>query len=185
MQGFTIVDGIVILVIALSAILAYSRGFVRELMAIAGWIAAAILAFIFAPAVRPLVTEIPYVGEYLQGSCELSIIAAFALVFAVALIVASIFTPLFSSAIQNSAIGGIDQILGFLFGVARGVVLVAVAFIIYDRVVVGDAVAAVDRSRTAAIFARAQDDIDAQMPQDAPGWIVSRYEELVSTCGGT
>jgi membrane protein required for colicin V production len=182
MEGFTIVDGVVALVIVLSAILAYSRGFVRELMSIAGWVAAAILAFLFAEAVQPLVLEIPYVGEFLQGSCEMSMIAAFAAVFALALIVSSIFTPLFSSAIQNSAIGTIDQGLGFLFGVARGVLLVAVAFVVYDRVFVGDAVAAVDNSRTAAIFARAQSDIDEQMPEDAPGWIVTRYEELVSSC---
>jgi membrane protein required for colicin V production len=182
MDGFTIVDGIVALVIVISAVLAYSRGFVRELMAIAGWVAAAILAFLFAETVQPLVLEIPYVGEFLQGSCELTTLAAFAAVFAVALIVASIFTPLFSSAIQNSAIGGVDQGLGFLFGVARGVLLVAVAFIVYDRVVVGDAVAAVDNSRTAAIFSRAQDDIDTAIPADAPGWIASRYEELVSSC---
>ena len=182
MEGFTIVDGIVALVIVVSAILAYSRGFVRELMAIAGWVAAAILAFLFAEPVMPLVLEIPYAGEFLQGSCELTTIAAFAAVFAVALIAASIFTPLFSSAIQNSAIGGIDQVLGFVFGVARGILLVAVAFIVYDRVVVGDAVAAVDNSRTAAIFARAQEDIDQQIPEDAPGWIAGRYEDLVSVC---
>ena len=182
MEGFTIVDGIVAVVIVLSAILAYSRGFVRELMSIAGWVAAAILAFLFAAAAQPLVLEIPYVGQYLQSSCELSVIAAFAAVFAVALLVASIFTPLFSSAIQNSAIGGIDQALGFVFGVARGILLVAVAFIVYDRVVVGEAVAAVDQSRTAAIFVRAQDDLDSQIPADAPGWIASRYEELVSVC---
>jgi membrane protein required for colicin V production len=185
MDGFTIVDGIVVALIALSAILAYSRGFVRELMSIAGWIAAAILAFLFAEPVQPLMLEIPYVGEFLQGSCELATIAAFAAVFAAALLLASIFTPLFSAAIQHSAIGGVDQVLGFLFGVARGILLVAVAFIVYDRVVVGEAIAAVDQSRTAAIFSRAQDDIDAQMPEDAPGWIVSRYEELVSNCTDT
>ncbi len=182
MEGFTIVDGVVALVIVLSAVLAYSRGFVRELMSIAGWVAAAILAFLFAAAMRPLVVELPFVGEFLQGSCEISMIAAFGAVFVLALIVTAIFTPLFASAIQNSALGGIDQGLGFLFGVARGVLLVAVAFIVYDRVMVGDAVPAVDNSRTAAIFSRAQDDIDAQMPADAPGWIVTRYEELVSSC---
>ena len=46
-------------------------------MAIAGWIAAAVLAFIFAPQVEPLVREIPVVGEFLADSCELSIIGAF------------------------------------------------------------------------------------------------------------
>jgi membrane protein required for colicin V production len=40
----------------------------------------------------------------------------------------------------------------------------------------------VDNSRTAKIFARTQDKIDQQIPSDAPGWIVARYEALVSTC---
>ena len=53
MQGFTLVDAVVAGVIILSAVLAYSRGFVREAMAIAGWIGAAVLAFIFAPRRSP------------------------------------------------------------------------------------------------------------------------------------
>jgi membrane protein required for colicin V production len=130
MEGFTIIDGVVAVVIILSALLAYGRGIVREAMAIAAWIAAALLAFLFAPRVEPLVREIPVVGEFLADSCELSIIGAFAVVFAVALIIVSLFTPLFSSLVQRSALGGIDQGLGFLFGVVRGVLLVAIAFMI-------------------------------------------------------
>ena len=49
MDGFTIIDGVVALFIVLSALLAYSRGFVREALAIAGWVAAGIVAFVFAP----------------------------------------------------------------------------------------------------------------------------------------
>ena len=49
MDGFTIFDGVVGGVIVISAILAYARGLVREIMSIVGWIAAAILAFLFAP----------------------------------------------------------------------------------------------------------------------------------------
>ena len=41
MDGFTIIDGVVAGVIILSALLAYSRGFVREGMAILGWVLAA------------------------------------------------------------------------------------------------------------------------------------------------
>ena len=44
MEGFTIIDGVVAVVIVLSALLAYSRGIVREAMAILGWIAAAVLS---------------------------------------------------------------------------------------------------------------------------------------------
>ena len=53
MEGFTIIDAVAAGVIVISAILAYSRGFVREILSIAGWVAAAILAFIFAPRAVP------------------------------------------------------------------------------------------------------------------------------------
>lgn len=183
MEGFTVVDGVVALVIVVSAILAYSRGFVREIMSIAGWIVAAVLAFIFAPKAEPLVREIPVIGDFLGDSCELAIIAAFAAVFALALVIVSIFAPLFSSAVQRSALGGLDQGLGFLFGVLRGILLVAVALVVYDRAVTGEAIPMVDDSRTAKVFARAQDSLNESIPQGAPGWIVARYEELVGNCG--
>lgn len=183
MDGFTIVDGVVAAVIVISALLAYSRGFVREGMAIVGWIAAAVLAFLFAGRVEPLVKEIPYVGDFLRGSCELSIIAAFSVVFAIALVVVSLFTPLFSTVVQRSALGGLDQGAGFIFGALRGIALVAIAMVVYDRVVAGDPVAMIEESRTAQVFAGMQDNIDSWVPEDAPGWILLRYEELVGTCG--
>jgi membrane protein required for colicin V production len=182
MEGFTLIDAVVAGVIVLSAILAYSRGLVREAMAIVGWIGAAFVAFLFAPAVQPLVRELPVVGEFLGDSCELSIIAAFALVFAVGLVVAALFTPLLSSAIHRTALGGLDQALGFLFGVARGALLVAVAFLVYDRAIAADSIAMVDNSRSAKVFASFQDNLDAQIPTDAPGWIVARYNDLTEVC---
>lgn len=185
MEGFTLVDAGVAVIIVLSAILAYSRGFVREGMAIVGWIGAAILAYAFAATAQPLVKELPVVGTFLGDSCELSIIAAFAAVFAVGLILASLFTPLFSSVVQRSALGGIDQGLGFLFGVVRGILLVGVAFLVYDRAVAANTVPMVDKSRSAKIFASFQANIDAAVPDDAPGWIVSRYNDLTAVCTGT
>ncbi|QJF50895.1 CvpA family protein [Roseobacter ponti] len=183
MEGFTIIDGAVALVIVVSALLAYGRGLVRELMAIVGWIAAAILGFMFAPQVEPLVRELPVVGEFLADSCELSVIGAFAAVFAVALIVVSLFTPLFSSVIQRSAIGGVDQGLGFLFGVVRGVLLVAVAFFVYETVVTGETYSVVDESRSAVVFAQMADQIENSEPEQALGWITQQYESLVGACG--
>ena len=182
MEGFTLVDAVVAGVLVLSAVLAYSRGFVREAMAIAGWVGAAVLAFIFAPSVQPLVKELPVIGGFLADSCELSIIASFAAVFAVGLILASLFTPLFSSAVQRSALGGIDQGLGFLFGVLRGVLLVGVAFLVYDRALAGSAIPMVDDSRSAKVFASFQASIDAAVPEDAPNWIVARYTDLTANC---
>ncbi|MGR3758834.1 CvpA family protein [Roseobacteraceae bacterium NS-SX3] len=183
MEGFTIVDGVVALVIVVSALLAYARGFVREAMAIAGWIAAGVLAFIFAPQVEPLMAEIPVIGEFIADSCELSIIAAFAAVFALALIVVSFFTPLFSSVVQRSAIGGLDQGAGFFFGVLRGILLVAIAFFVYDVVMTGQSFTIVDESRSAAVFERMTGKIEERNPEQALGWVTERYEALIGSCG--
>ena len=181
-MDFTLVDGVVAIVIVLSAVLAYSRGLVRETLAILGWVGAAIVAYVFAAQVQPLVKELPVVGGFLSDSCELSIIAAFAAVFAVGLVVASLFAPLMSSLVQRSILGGLDQGLGFLFGVLRGIVLVAVAFIVYDRAVAANTVPMVDDSRSMKVFESFQGNIDENIPADAPGWIVARYEELTTIC---
>lgn len=183
MDGFTIIDGVVAGIVVISAILAYARGLVREAMAVLGWVGAAVLAFSFAGSFEPLVREIPVVGDFLGDSCELAVLAAFSLVFAIGLVIFSFFTPLLSAAIRNSPVGGIDRGLGFLFGVARGVLLVAVAFVVYDRWTVNDGVAIVEDSRSATVFSRAQANIEEQIPDDAPGWIVARYESLVGECG--
>jgi membrane protein required for colicin V production len=182
MDGFTLIDGIAAGVIVLSAILAYSRGFVREAMAIAGWVGAAILAFLFAPTVQPLVKEIPVLNKFLADNCELSIVAAFAGVFALGLIVASLFTPLFSSVVQRSALGGVDQGIGFLFGVARGVLLIAVAFFVYDKASLTNSVKMIDDSRSAKVYASFQDKISASVPDNVPNWIIGRYNDLTKVC---
>ncbi len=182
MDSFTLIDGAVALVILVSAILAYARGLVREILAILGWVAAAVVAFYLAPVAEPLVREIPYLGDILGDSCELSIIAAFAAVFAVMLILAALFTPLFSSVVRNSAIGGIDQGLGFFFGVLRGLVLVAVALMVYEFVAPDGAVAIVDRSQSIAIFEQFKDALAAAIPQNVPDWFVRQYETLVAAC---
>lgn len=185
MDGFTLIDGIVAAIIILSAILAYSRGFVRESLAILGWIGAAVLAFIFAPAVRPLIAQIPYLNSLIADNCELGTIAGFAVVFALALVLFSILTPLFSSVVQRSALGGVDQGMGFLFGVARGILLVVIAFIVYDRIMTTERVAMVDQSRSAQVFQQMSGRLNQQIPQDAPGWLAARFEQLVRDCGPT
>ena len=182
MDGFTIIDGGVAIFIVLSGLLAYSRGFLREALAIAGWVVAGIVGFVFAPAVEPLITEIPVVGDFVADSCELSMIGAFAVVFAVALIVASLITPLFSSLVQRSVLGGVDQGLGFVFGVARGVLLIAIAYFVYQTVMPAQSIAMIDDSRSAGVFAQVTGSVAEQEPEQALGWITAQYERLVGNC---
>ncbi|MBS9716665.1 CvpA family protein [Pseudohalocynthiibacter aestuariivivens] len=183
MEGFTIIDGVVAIVIIISALLAYSRGFVREALSIGGWIAAAILAYLFADQIRPLVNQIPVLGEFVADQCELSLLASFAVVMVIGLIVMSIFTPLFSGIVQRSFLGGFDQGIGFLFGVARGVLLVVVGLVAYDFAVTDQSFPMVDESRTAKVFAQLQTQVGDQVPEDVPGWLKARFEDFVGDCG--
>ena len=184
MGGFTICEGWVGGVVVISAILAESRGLVREILAVVGWAVAAVVAFVFAADAEPLIKAIPIVRDLIGSSCELSILTSFAAVFGVALIIVAVFTPIFAGAVQRSAIGGIDQGLGFLFGVARGVLLVAVAFILYDRIVREDeSMAIVTESKSRAIMASTQEKLEEMIPTEAPQWIVDKYSELTGACG--
>jgi len=186
MEGFTIVDAGVAVVIVFSAILAYSRGFVREVLAIAGWIAAAVLAYYFAPQAEPLVGEIPVVREFLDN-CPAATIAAFAGVFAIGLVVFALFTPLFSAAVQRSALNALDQGLGFLFGALRGILLVVIALIIYDFVVGGAGIEMVEASRSAQVFTSVQERITGEIAdqEQALGWLTERFESLIArSCEG-
>ncbi|NDR54986.1 CvpA family protein [Aliiruegeria sabulilitoris] len=186
MEGFTIVDGGVAVIILFSAILAYSRGFVREALAIAGWIAAAVLAYIFAPQAEPLVREIPVLSDFLDN-CTASTIAAFAAVFALALIVFALFTPVFSSLVQRSALNAIDQGLGFLFGVLRGMLLVVIALVIYEFAVGAEGIDMVDQSRSAQVFASMKDSVSGEIAdqETALAWLTDKFESLIDQSCGT
>lgn len=186
MEGFTLVDGAVAIIIVFSAILAYSRGFVREALAIAGWVGAAVLAYIFTPQVEPLVREIPYATDFLGTNCgPASTIAAFAAVFAAALIVFALFTPVFSSVVQRSAFNAVDQGLGFLFGALRGMLLVVIALVVYQFAIGGGGIAMIDNSRSAQVFASMSDSISGEIAdqETALAWLTDRFETLIeSSC---
>ena len=83
---------------------------------------------------------------------------------------------------QRSAAGGVDQGLGFLFGVARGILLVALALFVYDTVMTGQEYTMVDESRSAVVFGRFTTQIEDQNPEDALSWVTSQYETLVGKC---
>ena len=180
MEGFTLIDGIVAGVILISAILAYSRGVVREIMAIVGWLGAAVVAYLFAGQAVPLVKEIPGVTKVVGDNCELAIIASFLVVFAACLVLASLFTPLFSSVVQRSVLGGIDQALGFVFGAGRGILLVVAAFVVYGMA--NQSIAMVDNSRATKIFEGLTGDVRELLPTDLMAVIENHYSQMTSSC---
>lgn len=180
---FTIVDGVVLLILFVSAILAFARGFTRELLSIGGWVIAAAAAFALAPTFEPMVKDIPVVGPYVAPSCELTMLTAFAGVFAVALIVLSVLTTAMSSAVRDSALGAIDRGLGFFFGVARGVILLVIVFVLYDILVPdGERMAMIDEATSVAMLADAADTLRAQAPTEMPDWLAVWITGLMDGC---
>jgi membrane protein required for colicin V production len=151
-------------------------------MSIAAWIIAAFLAYYFAPEVLPFIQEIPYIGPILSDSCELAILASFATVFAVALMLISFFTPLLSVVINKTSLNRPDQALGFIFGVLRGIALIAISFFAYQTVFTSGTFIIVEESHSARVFEGMANDIAEKKPEKVLGWLTIQYEELVSVC---
>lgn len=181
---FTYIDAIVAAVTLLSGFLAYSRGFTREVFAIGGWVLAAVVALYLAPLVAPLVAEIPWLGEKLADSCLILMIAAFSIVVALALLILAVFTPIFASVVLESALGPVDRVLGFLFGIARGLLLVAVAYLLYQSFAGQEEFPALEEAATRQVFEEAAALIDEHRPREMPDWLGDRIAALTAPCEG-
>ena len=182
-MDFTVVDAGVAVVALLSGVLAYSRGFTREMFAIAGWAVAAVAAFYIAPTLEPLIREAPVVGSFLAASCVISMIAAFTIVVAVALLILSMFTPLVSGLVLDSMLGPIDRMLGFVFGIARGLVLIAVVFLIYTNLSGVEAWPPLDNAASRTVFEESAAILDQSLPDSIPDWFGARIDALMINCG--
>jgi membrane protein required for colicin V production len=125
----TWVDLVVLGVLGVSALLAFSRGLVREVLGLAAWVGAIFIAIYAMPLVRP------YFQRWLGENAPWVDPAAFGAVFLVSLVILMILSRWASSMVRESAIGGLDRTLGLVFGLARGAALVVIAYIIAGMVV--------------------------------------------------
>ena len=128
----TILDLVVIGVVLISALLAAVRGFTREVLAIASWVAAAAVAWVFHPQL------LPFVKQYIPASSAqdtIALVAAIAALFLGTLIVVSIVTARISDFVLDSRIGALDRTLGFVFGAARGLLLAVIGYLFFTALV--------------------------------------------------
>jgi membrane protein required for colicin V production len=119
---FEFADVAVIAILLISGLLAYFRGLVREVLSLATWIGAALGALYGFSYVQPYVRQVISINIFAD-------ILAGASLFLVSLVVLTLINHLISSRVKDSALGAIDRGLGFLFGIARGALLVSVAYI--------------------------------------------------------
>jgi membrane protein required for colicin V production len=118
-------DIILVVIMLLSGFLAMVRGFTREVLSIFSWAVAAVAALYLTPKYWTLV-------ESYFPSPGFAQIAFAAGVFIVFLVVVSLITLRISDTVLDSRVGALDRTLGFLFGLARGFLLVAIVFILFS-----------------------------------------------------
>ena len=124
----TILDLVVIGVVLISALLAAVRGLTREVLAIASWVAAAAVAWVFHPQLLPIAKQ------YIPND-TIALVAAIAVLFLVTLIVVSLITARISDFVLDSRIGALDRTLGFVFGAARGLLLAVIGYLFFNALV--------------------------------------------------
>lgn len=118
----TWVDLAVAGVIAVSALLAFMRGLVREVLGIAAWVGAAIVAVWAGPY------AVPKAAQYITEQ-QIAMIVAYGATFVVALLFLLVVSHWIGAVVRDSALSGLDRTLGLVFGVARGAVVVVFAYI--------------------------------------------------------
>ncbi len=123
----TWVDLAVLGVLVISALLAFMRGLVREVLGLAAWVGAIFCGVWALPRVQP------HLRDWLGASPWIDPLA-FAIVFVVSLIVFMLISRWVSALVRASPVGGLDRTLGLVFGLARGAVLLVLAYVLADRV---------------------------------------------------
>jgi membrane protein required for colicin V production len=127
----TWVDLVIIAVLAISALLAFSRGLVREILGIGAWVGAVILAIWAVPHVRT------FAGRWISKP-EWVDPVSFVVLFLIALIILMVIAARIGRAVRGSPLGGLDRTLGLVFGLARGAAVVILAYILAGMVVPPD-----------------------------------------------
>lgn len=116
---FNALDWAIIAVVSLSILLSLWRGFVREAVSLAGWIAAFVIANMFVVQMEVVLT--PWIdnvtGRY---------VAAFAILFIATLVMANVLGALGSQVVRVTGLSLLDRLLGTAFGFARGIIIVLV-----------------------------------------------------------
>ncbi len=119
MDGFNWADWGILLLLLISTLVSLVRGFVREALSLVTWVLAFMAARLFYGHFATLL-------EGVIDTPSLRLLAAFVALFVAALIVGSLLATLLATLVRATGLTGTDRVLGMVFGLFRGVVLVVV-----------------------------------------------------------
>lgn len=169
----TLFDGLLIGLMLVSGVLAMIRGFSRELLSVASWIAAAAAAYAFYPRLSPYVAEY---SKQISDSETIADIGAAAIIFMITLIIVSLITMRIADFIVDSRIGALDRTLGFVFGAIRGALLVVVALLFYNWLVPENQWPWIANAKSKPVLESIGQSIVQLLPEDPEGSIIDRID---------
>lgn len=118
----TWVDFFIIGIIGLSAVISLIRGFIREAFSLAAWILAFWISWMFF---RDLAVHLDMIEVQ-----SLRLGVAFGILFLITLILGALVNFLIGQLVHKTGLSGTDRVIGVLFGVARGAVLVSIVVLL-------------------------------------------------------
>lgn len=164
-------DLFLIAVMIISGLLAMVRGFMREVLSIAAWGAAA------AATLLAYSRLLPYAKQYFNNDYVAAGVTIGG-VFLLTLIIVSALTVRLSDKVLDSRIGALDRTLGFLFGLARGLLIVVVAFIFFDWLVPAKSQPeAVRNARSRVVLQGTGDWLMSLLPEDPENTILKKLKK--------
>ncbi len=117
-------DYVLIAIVGLSIVLSLWRGFVREIISLTGLIA----AFLIASRTSSIVGD--FLGDWVAND-TLADILGFVIVFTGIMLVVGIIGALIRKLVDKADLTATDRTLGIFFGLARGMLLIGLFFLIY------------------------------------------------------
>jgi membrane protein required for colicin V production len=123
MQTFSAVDWILLAVLGLSLLLGVWRGIVQEVLSLAGWVVAFYVSQLYAPLAAAWLP--------MEGSSQmLRYAAGFVVVFIAVLVATVLVSWVLKKLVSAVGLGPLDRLLGSVFGLLRGVVILLAATVI-------------------------------------------------------
>ncbi|MFC4270811.1 hypothetical protein GQF03_03685 [Sneathiella chungangensis] len=117
-------DAVVLVILLISAIFGFIRGFVKETLSVAGWIGAVFLSLYLFPLLQP------FAREFILNLLIADILTG-AVIFILSLVILSYISHAISEKVKASSLGALDRSLGIFFGIARGVILLGILWLIF------------------------------------------------------
>lgn len=167
----TWLDLLLLGVMMISGLLAMIRGFMREVLSIAAWAAAAVATVVLYPKLLPI-------AKANISSDILATVAVIGGTFLITLLVVSVLTVRVSDMILDSRIGALDRTLGFLFGLARGLIIVVVAFLFFSWLVpAGKQPDGVKNAKSRVVLQSTGEWLQALLPQDMDNYLSQWFKK--------